>query len=100
MASTSSAPPFFTMTPFSMTWAASTGRDSRMRVLWVMISSEPCCFSRYSRTPRDTVRTASTSSPESVSSRMARRGSSISICNISAFFFSPPEKPTFRSRSA
>ena len=65
-----------------------------------MMRSEPCVRSRKSRTPSDTVRTASTSRPESVSSRMASFGSSMSICKISAFFFSPPEKPTFRSRSA
>ena len=34
------------------------------------------------------------SSPESVSSRMASRGSSIAICRISLRFFSPPEKPS------
>ena len=45
------------------------------------------------------MRTASTSRPESVSSRIASFGLSKSICKISAFFFSPPEKPTFRSRS-
>ena len=90
---TSSAPPFRTMTPSSITWAASTWRASRMRVEWVMISSEPCVRSRNRRTPSLTVRTASTSRPESVSSRMASLGASISICKISAFFFSPPEKP-------
>ena len=35
---------------------------------------------------------------ESVSSRMARRGSMIPICTISLRFFSPPEKPTFTAR--
>ncbi len=38
------------------------------------------------------------SSPESVSSRIARRGSSIAIWKISARFFSPPEKPSFTER--
>ena len=46
--------------------------------------------------PFDTVFIASTSSPESVSSSIASFGFSTSICNISFFFFSPPEKPTFR----
>ena len=41
ISSTSSAPPFRTMTPSSITWAASTWRASRIRVEWVMISSEP-----------------------------------------------------------
>ena len=38
------------------------------------------------------------SRPESVSSRIARDGFKRRSCRISAFFFSPPEKPTFRSR--
>ena len=35
------------------------------------------------------------SRPESVSSRMASRGSSTAIWKISLRFFSPPEKPSF-----
>ena len=46
-------------------------------------------------TPLPTVLKASTSSPESVSSRTAIDGSSKDICNISKRFFSPPENPTF-----
>ena len=48
------------------------------------------------RTPSATTLSASMSSPESVSSRTAMRGFSIAICRISARFFSPPEKPSFR----
>jgi len=40
------------------------------------------------------------SSPESVSSRTAIFGLSSSSCRISCRFFSPPEKPSFRLRSA
>ena len=40
------------------------------------------------------------SSPESVSSSTARRGSSSAIWRISLRFFSPPENPSFRCRSA
>ena len=40
-------------------------------------------------------RTASTSNPLSVSSRMAKLGRSMAICRISARFISPPEKPSF-----
>ncbi len=54
--------------------------------------------SRSALTPSATVRSASMSRPESVSSRMHRRGSSIAICRISLRFFSPPEKPKLRSR--
>ncbi len=48
--------------------------------------------------PSATMRNASTSSPESVSSRMVNLGSSIAIWNISLRFFSPPEKPSFTLR--
>ena len=41
ISSTSSAPPLRTMTPSSMTCAASTCSASRMRVEWVMMSREP-----------------------------------------------------------
>ena len=40
------------------------------------------------------------SRPESVSSRMAISGSRIAIWRISLRFFSPPEKPSLRKRSA
>ena len=46
------------------------------------------------------IRTASMSSPESVSSRTANDGRSMAICNTSARFFSPPENPSFRFRRA
>ena len=49
-------------------------------------------------TPVATIRRASMSSPESVSSRIASFGSSIAIWKISFFFFSPPEKPSFTAR--
>src|SRR5216110_2420382 len=45
-----------------------------------------------------TVFNASISSPESVSSRIASRGSSTASCRISLRFFSPPEKPSFTGR--
>ena len=48
--------------------------------------------------PRETTLSASTSRPESVSSRMASLGWSSSSWSISTFFFSPPEKPTPSSR--
>src|SRR3954469_5701775 len=51
-------------------------------------------------TPSDTTRSASTSRPESVSSRIANLGLRSSICRISWRFFSPPEKPSFTERSA
>ena len=46
-------------------------------------------------TPSETSLKASTSSPESVSSSMAKLGSKTDNCNISFYFFSPPEKPKF-----
>ena len=45
-------------------------------------------------------RTASTSKPLSVSSRMANFGRSMASCRISARFISPPEKPSFTYRRA
>ena len=49
--------------------------------------------SRSVFTPAATIRSASMSSPESVSSRIASFGSSTAICRISLRFFSPPENP-------
>src|SRR6266516_1755948 len=49
-------------------------------------------------TPSATMRRASMSSPESVSSRTASFGRSIASWRISIRFFSPPEKPSFRYR--
>ena len=49
-------------------------------------------------TPVATIRSASMSSPLSVSSRIASFGSSIAIWKISFFFFSPPEKPSLTAR--
>src|SRR6478752_3938993 len=54
----------------------------------------------YRLTPSATTRRASTSRPESVSSRIAIRGLSRVSCRISCRFFSPPEKPSFTERSA
>ena len=51
-------------------------------------------------TPSATMRMASTSRPESVSSRIDSFGSSIAIWNISLRFFSPPLKPSFTERLA
>ncbi len=47
-------------------------------------------------TPSATVRRASMSSPESVSSRIAISGRSSASCSSSIRFFSPPEKPSLR----
>ena len=49
--------------------------------------------------PSATTRSASMSRPESVSSRIASRGSRSAICNISLRFFSPPENPSFTERA-
>ena len=51
-------------------------------------------------TPFATIRSASMSRPESVSSSTAIFGFSIAICRISTRFFSPPEKPSLRYRDA
>src|SRR3954447_23005210 len=56
-------------------------------------------LSRTRLTPADTIFSASTSRPESVSSRMATFGLSSSSCNTSNRFFSPPEKPSLTERS-
>ena len=48
-------------------------------------------------TPSATILRASMSNPESVSSKIARSGSSSDICKTSLRFFSPPEKPTFNA---
>src|SRR5919205_1167316 len=56
--------------------------------------------SRVRLTPSETTRSASTSRPESVSSRIAICGLSSRICRISWRFFSPPEKPSLTLRSA
>ena len=45
-------------------------------------------------TPSATIRSASMSSPESVSSRTAISGRSIASWRTSIRFFSPPEKPS------
>ncbi len=50
--------------------------------------------------PSETTLSASTSRPESVSSRIAIFGSSSSSWRISWRFFSPPENPSFSERSA
>ena len=49
-------------------------------------------------TPAATMRSASMSRPESVSSRTPRVGSSTVIWRISLRFFSPPENPSFTGR--
>src|ERR1041384_2577230 len=49
--------------------------------------------------PSETTRSASTSRPESVSSRIAIFGASSASCRISWRFFSPPEKPSLTERS-
>src|SRR3989338_7712458 len=47
-------------------------------------------------TPLATIFNESTSNPESVSSKIPIVGCRTAICSISAFFFSPPEKPSLR----
>src|SRR5918993_1571254 len=65
------------------------------------MSTTPAPVASLARlTPSDTTRRASTSRPESVSSRIAIRGRSSSIWRISWRFFSPPEKPSLTLRSA
>src|SRR3954462_11640435 len=63
-----------------------------------MIRAPMPCSAWSLATPSATVRSASMSRPESVSSRTATSGWSIAICRISARFFSPPEKPSLRWR--
>jgi hypothetical protein len=66
-----------------------------------VISSVPTSpVARTRLTPSETIRSASTSRPESVSSRIATLGLSSSIWRISWRFFSPPEKPSLTLRSA
>src|SRR3954454_11231638 len=55
--------------------------------------------SRTRLTPAETTLSASTSRPESVSSRMASLGLSSSSWSTSKRFFSPPEKPSLTERS-
>src|SRR3954471_16086758 len=63
-----------------------------------MIRPPMPCSAWSLATPSATVRSASMSRPESVSSSTAISGWSIAICRISARFFSPPEKPSLRWR--
>jgi hypothetical protein len=53
---------------------------------------------RMALTPSATMRSASMSRPESVSSMRAILGSSMAIWRISQRFFSPPEKPSLTAR--
>jgi hypothetical protein len=57
---------------------------------------KPRSSPRIAFTPSETIRSASMSRPESVSSSTANSGWSIASWRISARFFSPPEKPSFR----
>src|SRR4051812_2683387 len=63
-----------------------------------MISVPNAVLSFTALTAVATVRSASMSRPESVSSSTAMRGSSSASWSISMRFFSPPEKPSFRYR--
>jgi hypothetical protein len=66
-----------------------------------VISRTPTALLALARlTPSETTRRASTSRPESVSSRIAIFGLSRPIWRISWRFFSPPEKPSLTLRSA
>ena len=61
----------------------------------------PWLFAAFARTtPSETTRSASTSRPESVSSRIANFGFRSSSCIISWRFFSPPENPSLTLRCA
>src|SRR5712691_8616650 len=60
--------------------------------------SIPTSGQRIASMPSATTFSASMSRPESVSSRMAKRGWNMCICKISSRFFSPPEKPSFTER--
>src|SRR6478609_3900376 len=65
------------------------------------MSRMPASVEPWTRlTPSETMRSASTSRPESVSSSTANFGVRSSIWRISWRFFSPPEKPSFTERSA
>src|SRR3954464_237714 len=63
-----------------------------------MIRPPMPCSAWSLATPSATVRRASMSRPESVSSSTATSGWSMAIWRISARFFSPPEKPSLRWR--
>src|SRR2546427_882912 len=60
--------------------------------------SIPTSGERMASMPSATTLSASMSSPESVSSRIAKRGWNMCICRISRRFFSPPENPSFTER--
>src|SRR5712692_7709035 len=60
--------------------------------------SIPTSGERIASMPSATVFSASMSRPESVSSRIAKRGRNMCICRISRRFFSPPENPSFTER--
>src|SRR6267143_2544004 len=60
--------------------------------------SIPTSGERIASIPSATTLSASMSRPESVSSRIAKRGWNMCICKISSRFFSPPEKPSFTDR--
>ena len=59
-----------------------------------------CPVARTRLMPSETTLSASTSRPESVSSRIAILGCSSSSCRISWRFFSPPENPSLTLRWA
>src|SRR6266576_3692874 len=60
--------------------------------------SIPTSGERMASMPSATTLSASMSRPESVSSRIAKRGWNMCICRISRRFFSPPENPSFTDR--
>src|SRR2546427_5000789 len=60
--------------------------------------SIPTSGERMASMPSATTLSASMSRPESVSSRIAKRGWNMCICRISRRFFSPPENPSFTER--
>src|SRR5439155_98039 len=60
--------------------------------------SIPTSGERIASMPSATTFSASMSRPESVSSRIAKRGWNMCICKISRRFFSPPENPSLTER--
>jgi hypothetical protein len=63
-----------------------------------VIRSIPTSGERMASMPSATTLSASMSRPESVSSRIAKRGWNMCICRISSRFFSPPENPSLTER--
>ena len=74
----------------------SGGEKKRNEIMQMAILEPELAILDETDSGLDTMRSASMSRPESVSSRMARSGSRTAICMISLRFFSPPENPSLR----